>query len=268
MFLWAQEESGPERSKGRQASPRGPGRLSWLTVSRAQGKNSAPTAARLCGLDRAAHQPGVAGPRCEAGGGRREAGEAAPPPASSHRRSGRRPANPPVLRAAGTGWDETPASPCPGRRRRPCPGEGDGGPGGQDPAGMRSRAGGWGRGGKAEKNPTESRHTGLDSSGWTRRTRPRPPDKPARVQATAAQGWARSPASERDPSKMPVGTAPDSKGGAGTHSNSPPGPTLPGSSRPHGWRVTPPDPLPCCRGPSNPHSNPRRQVPISGIHVP
>ena len=126
--------------------------------------------------------------------------------------TGRRPATScPQGRGVRVGGD--PCAPLPGREEQTLPWGGRQGPGGQDPAGTRSRAGGWGRGGKAEKTPTESRHTGLDPSGWTRRTRPRPPDKPARVQATAAQGWARSPASERDPSKMPVGTAPDSKGG-------------------------------------------------------
>ena len=100
---------------------------------------------------------------------------------------------------------------------------------------------------------------------------PPPPNEPAQVQAAAIQGWARSPASERGSFRMPVGTASDTKGGAGTHSNYPSWPRAPrctAARGQHGWGVMHPDPLPCCRGPSNPHTNPRRQVPISGIYVP
>ena len=66
--------------------------------------------------------------------------------------------------------------------------------------------------------------------------RPPPPNEPAQVQAAAIQGWARSPASERDSFKMPVGTAPDTKGGAGAHSNYPSWPRAPRCTAARGQR--------------------------------
>ena len=82
-FLGPRKSQVPREAKGDKLVP-GARAPELAHPGRAQGKNSAPAAARLCGLDRA-HQPRVAGPGCEAGGGRTEAGEAAPRPAPSHR---------------------------------------------------------------------------------------------------------------------------------------------------------------------------------------
>ena len=213
---------------------RGPGRLSWLTVGRAQGKNSAPAAARLCGLDRA-HQPRVAGPRCEAGGGRTEAGEAAPPPAPSHRRREHlghweKTSKPSCPQGLGDRVGGDPCAPLPGREEKTLPWGGRQRPGGQDPAGMPSRARGWGRGAKAEKIPTEPRHTGLDSSGWTGRTRPRPPDKPARVQANSSPGLGQEPRFRARPFQDASGHSSRQQGRSRNTVTAllAPGPTLPG----------------------------------------
>ena len=108
-------------------------------MGRAQGKNSAPTAARLCGLDQDLHTSLESlDPDARQVEGRTDA----------HLQplltgTGRRPASPLVLTVAGTGWEETPAS--------SCPGVGVEGPG-EGSCRDASRAGGWGRGGKAEKN--------------------------------------------------------------------------------------------------------------------
>lgn len=156
---------GSERTKGpkNQAGPRGLAPELGSTVGRAQRKSSAPTAAHLCGLDGGpAHQPGVAGPRCEAGGGGRTD---APPSATSTGTAGR------LGRWEKTGKASSPQGrgdrvgrkpllpPCPGGRVEGL-GEGDRGPGVVGSCRDTSRAGGWGGGGKAEENP---RHTGLNS---------------------------------------------------------------------------------------------------------
>lgn len=73
--------------------------------------------------------------------------------------TGRRPASPLVLRVSGTGWEETPASSCPGVGVEG-PGEGDGGPGGRDPAGMQAELGDGEGAGRLRRTP---RHTGLNS---------------------------------------------------------------------------------------------------------
>lgn len=154
---------GSERTKGpkNQAGPRGPGRLSWLTVGRAQRKSSAPTAAHLCGLDGGQHTSLESlGPDVRQAEGRTDA----PPSATSTGTAnasgaGRRPARPLVLRVAGTGWEEAPASPCPGVGVEGL-GEGDRGPGGRDPAGIPAGLGDGEEAGRPRRTP---RHTGLNS---------------------------------------------------------------------------------------------------------
>lgn len=152
---------GSERTKGRQAGPRGPGRLSWLTVGRAQRKSSAPTAAHLCGLDGGEHiSLESLGPDVRQAEGRTDAPPSAPSTGTAKALgAGRRPARPLVLRVMGTGWEEAPASSCPGVGVEG-PGEGDRGPGGWDPAGMQAELGDGEGAGRPRRTP---RHTGLNS---------------------------------------------------------------------------------------------------------
>lgn len=185
--------------------------------------------------------------------------------------TGRRPANPPVLRATGTGWEETPAPHCPGRRRRPCPGRGE-----TEALEVRILQGreaelGAGEGaGRLRRTP---------SSPGTRASTPQAgPEERDPVPQTSLHGYKQQQPRAGPGAPLQSETLPrcqwvqhQAARAEQEHTGTPllaPGPMLPGSARPHGWRVTPPDPLPCCRGPSNPHSNPRRQVPISGIYVP
>ena len=130
--------------------------------------------------------------------------------------TGRRPANRPVLRVSGTGWEETPAPPCPGGRRRPCPGEGDRGPGVRTLQGCQAELGAGEGARRLRRSPLSPGTRASTPQAGPEERDPVPQTSLHGYKPTAAQGWARSPASERDPSKMPAGTAPDSKGGAGT----------------------------------------------------